>query len=97
MYNEKLLISVIIPVYNAEQYIERCLNSIVHNTYRNLEIICINDGSTDTSFEKLQKLAAKDKRITIINQQNAGVSAARNAGLSISRGDAIAFVDSEYY
>ena len=53
MYNEKLLISVIIPVYNAEQYIERCLNSIVHNTYRNLEIICINDGSTDTSFEKL--------------------------------------------
>lgn len=95
MYKEELLISVIIPVYNAERYIERCLNSITFNTYKNLEIICINDGSTDASFEKLQKAAIMDKRITIINQKNTGVSAARNAGLNASRGDVIAFIDSD--
>lgn len=89
------LISVIIPVYNAAPYLERCLNSIINNTYKNLQIIGINDGSTDNSLEILQKFASKDSRITALNQKNGGVSAARNAGMEIAEGDYVAFVDSD--
>ena len=88
-------ISVIVPVYNVEKLLDRCLQSIVNQTYSNLEIICINDGSTDDSFKILNKFASKDKRIIVINQENLGQSAARNKGLDIATGDYIYFVDSD--
>ncbi len=92
---EKDLISVIIPVYNSEQWIERCIHSIQNNTYRNLEIICINDGSMDGSMKLLRKLQSEDSRIVVVDQKNGGVSAARNAGLRQAHGEYIAFVDSD--
>ena len=91
------LLSVIIPVYNVEPYLEQCLDSVVNQTYKNLEIICINDGSTDNSLKILEKYQKKDKRIKIINQENKGVSAARNAGVDIATGEYITFVDSDDY
>ena len=89
------LISVIIPVYNVEKYLARCLDSVIGQTYENLEIICVNDGSPDNSLAILHEYAAKDARIKIIDQKNAGVSAARNAGLSCATGEFITFVDSD--
>lgn len=83
---EARLVSLIIPVYNAEQWITRCLNSILHNTYTNFEIICVNDGSTDGSLGIIEELQASDDRIRLISQTNQGVSAARNAGLQQVRG-----------
>lgn len=74
------LISVIIPVYNTAGYLPRCLDSILNNTYKHLEILCINDGSKDNSLEVLNGYAAKDPRVRVIDQENAGVSAARNRG-----------------
>ena len=88
-------ISVIVPIYNVEQYVERCLNSIIENTYKNLEIICINDGSTDNSLKILEKIAENEQRIKIIDKINGGVSSARNIGLDVATGDYIAFVDSD--
>ena len=88
-------ISVIIPIYNTAEYLPRCLDSILNNTYQNLEIICVNDGSTDNSLIILEQYAAEDSRIVAVNQENAGVSAARNAGLDRATGDFIAFVDSD--
>lgn len=85
------LISVIIPIYNVEPYLQRCLDSIYRNTYKNLEIICVNDGSTDNSLEILK--SQQDKRIIIIDKKNGGVSSARNAGLKVATGEYIAFVD----
>lgn len=95
--NENIMISVIIPVYNtgSKGYLARCLDSILKNTYKNLEIICINDGSTDNSLEVLNKYKSVDSRIVIINQKNAGVSAARNAGIERANGNFIAFIDSD--
>ena len=89
------LISVIIPVYNTAEYLPRCLESVLNNTYRNLEVICINDGSKDNSIEVLNAYAQKDSRIRVIDQENAGVSAARNRGLDEVVGEYIAFVDSD--
>lgn len=91
----EMKISVIIPVYNTGGYLPRCLDSVLNNTYRNLEVICINDGSTDESETILQHYAEKDERVIVVNQKNAGVSAARNTGLDIATGDYIAFVDSD--
>jgi len=88
-------ISVIIPVYNSELFLKRCLNSVVHQTYDNLEIIIINDGSTDQSFSICRNFADKDPRIVLLHQNNQGVSAARNLGLEIAIGDYIGFVDSD--
>lgn len=88
-------ISIIIPIYNTAEYLPRCLDSILHNTYRNLEIICVNDGSTDDSAVILEQYAAADSRIIMVNKENAGVSAARNTGLDMATGDFIAFVDSD--
>ena len=88
-------ISVIIPIYNTAAYLPRCLDSILQNTYRSLEIICVNDGSTDDSAVILERYAAADSRIIAVNQENAGVSAARNTGLDMATGDFIAFVDSD--
>ena len=90
-------ISVIVPVYNVEHYLERCLESITNQTYRNLEILIINDGSTDGSLEICQKYSEIDSRIIIITQENQGCSVARNLGLSMATGDFISFVDSDDY
>lgn len=89
------LISVIVPVYNVSQYLRRCLDSILNNTWRDLEIICVNDGSTDDSLRILREYEGEDPRIIVIDQENGGVSAARNAGLRAASGEFIAFIDSD--
>lgn len=91
------IVSIIVPVYNSERYIDRCLNSLVNQTYPNIEIIIINDGSTDNSLDIIMDYAEKDNRITIYNQSNQGVSAARNLGLEKTNGKYITFVDSDDY
>lgn len=91
------LISVIIPVYNAEKYIKRCIKSIQANDYKNLEIICINDGSKDRSLESLLDLQSKDKRIRVIDQTNGGVAVARNRGIEEATGEFVSFIDADDY
>ncbi len=91
------LISVIIPVYNVEKYIEKCIDSVCKQTYSNLEIIIIDDGSTDGSGKLCDKWQKEDDRIIVLHKRNSGQSGARNAGLDISKGDYIAFVDSDDY
>ena len=90
-------ISVIIPVYNVEAYLKECLNSIVSQELHNIEIICVNDGSTDGSRSILEQYAAKDERISIINQQNSGAASARNNGLKKACGEYIFIPDSDDY
>lgn len=89
------MISVIIPCYNVEKYIDRCMKSVLNQTYRNLEIILVDDGSTDGTGEIIKKYAGRDHRIRIIHQANRGAGAARNAGLEIAGGSYIGFVDSD--
>lgn len=91
------LVSVIVPVYNVEKYLVRCLDSIVGQTYRNLEIILVNDGSTDNSGEICRQYAERDARIRLFTQENQGLSAARNTGLDHMNGEYIVFVDSDDY
>lgn len=88
-------VSIIIPVYNAGKYLNDCINSIINQKYNNLEIILINDGSTDNSSKICEEYANNDKRVKLINQKNQGVSVARNKGLDIASGDIIMFVDSD--
>lgn len=88
-------ISVIIPIYNAEKYLRKCVDSIIRQTYSNLEIILINDGSTDESEKICIEYQNNDKRIKLLTKENEGVSSARNAGLSIATGDYITFIDSD--
>lgn len=88
-------ISVIIPIYNSSQTLERTINSVINQTYKNLEIILVNDGSTDDSIKICKKYAEKDNRIIILNQENKGVGEARNHGIDVSTGDFISFVDSD--
>ena len=88
-------ISVIVPVYNVEQYLERCVDSIINQTYKNLEIILVNDGSTDNSGQLCDELAKKDDRIRVIHKKNGGVSEARNLGIRESNGKYITFIDSD--
>lgn len=90
-------VSIIIPVYNTEKYIEKCIQSVCNQTYQNLEIICVDDGSTDDSGKILDRFAQADKRIKVIHKENEGVSAARNDGLRIATGEWIGFVDSDDY
>lgn len=94
---ENIKISVIIPVYNVEKYIGQCLDSIVNQTYKNLEIIIVNDGSNDNSLEIINRYSQNDRRIKIINLENKGVSFARNIGIKNSEGNYISFVDSDDY
>ena len=94
--NNKML-SVIIPVYNLEKYIGKCLDSICMQTYGNLQIVLINDGSTDNSLSICEEYAEKDLRIEIYSQENKGVSSARNNGLTKAKGDYITFVDGDDY
>lgn len=90
-------VSVIIPIYNGEKYFADCIQSILDQSSTNIEIIVINDGSTDGSLSLIKRYAQNDSRIVVINQKNKGVSAARNAGLSKARGDYIMFVDADDY
>ena len=86
-------VSVIIPVYNVEKYLEKCLGSLINQSLTDIEFICINDGSTDNSLEILNRYAAKDKRFTVISQENRGQGVARNKGLEVAKGEYIGFVD----
>ena len=95
--SESPLISVIVPVYNVEQYLRKCLDSICGQTYHNLEILCVNDGSTDGSAAILEEYAARDSRIKVFTQGNAGLAAARNTGLAHATGEWITGVDSDDY
>lgn len=89
------LVSIIVPVYNARQYLEKCLDSLIGQTYQNIEIICVNDGSTDKSLDILQDFSRRDSRIHLINKENTGVSQARNDALKEASGDYIMFVDAD--
>lgn len=90
-------ISIIIPVYNTEQYLDECLQSVLNQTFADIEIICINDGSQDGSGAILDAYAQRDKRIRVVHQENAGVSATRNKGISMARGNYLLMVDSDDY
>lgn len=91
------LVSVIVPVFNVDKYLRKCLDTILNQSYCNLEIILVNDGSTDNSRSICEEYQKKDSRIVLVNQINAGLSAARNAGIRISHGSYIGFVDSDDY
>ena len=93
--NRNDLISIIVPVYNMEQYMERCVNSIINQTYSNLEIILVDDGSTDRSPAMCDEYALKDARIKVVHKANGGLSDARNAGLKVATGAYIGYVDSD--
>lgn len=89
--------SIIVPVYNAEKYLDRCVNSILNQTYRDFELILVDDGSRDGSGKLVDTYADKDPRVIVIHQENKGVSAARNKGISIAKGKYMAFVDADDY
>lgn len=91
------LISIIVPVYNVESYLEQCIDSILAQTYKKLEIILVDDGSTDQSGKICDQYAEKDSRIHVVHKANGGLSSARNAGLKICHGDYLGFVDSDDY
>ncbi len=90
-------VSVIVPVYNVEKYLSECLESLISQTLKDIEIICVNDGSTDSSLAILKNFASKDSRIKIIDKQNEGVSVARNIGIEVATGQYLMFVDSDDY
>ena len=89
------VVSVVVPVYNVKLYLRECLDSITNQTLQNIEIICINDGSTDGSADILNEYASRDSRILIVNQENKGLSAARNLGMSMAVGEYLCFIDSD--
>ncbi|MBQ8782991.1 MAG: glycosyltransferase [Clostridia bacterium] len=89
------LVSIIVPVYNLEGYIDNCLKSLVNQTYRNLEILCIDDGSTDRSADVIKSFSEKDSRIIYVYKENGGVSSARNLGLDMFKGEYVMFVDGD--
>ena len=88
-------VSVIIPIYNVERYVEKCVQSIIGQDYNNIEIILVNDGSPDKSDDIIRRMAAEDSRIVIVEQDNKGVSSARNAGIDIASGEWITFIDGD--
>ena len=88
-------VSVIVPVFNTEKYLEKCLNSLINQTLQDIEIICINDGSTDKSADIIKKFANKDSRFKLINHEPNKQGAARNTGMKIAKGEYIGFVDSD--
>lgn len=92
-------ISVIIPVYNAEKYLRECLDSVIEQTLQEIEIICVDDGSTDNSLAILKEYTQKDERLKIIEQANRGAGAARNLGMAVALGEYLAFLDADdlYY
>lgn len=94
---ENPLISVIVPIYKVEKYLQKCVQSIINQTYKNLEIILVDDGSPDNCGIICDKLAERDDRIRVIHKKNGGLSSARNAGIEIANGEYIGFVDSDDY
>ena len=95
--NNEYLISIIVPVYNVEPFISECINSILIQSYKNFELILVNDGSTDNSPTICEQYASKDKRIKVIHKANGGLSDARNWGLKFSSGEYVVFLDSDDY
>lgn len=91
------MVSIIIPVYNVEKYLDECLNSVLNQTFQNIEVLLIDDGSTDTSLDICREWGRRDSRIVICHQENSGVSSARNKGIDIAKGDYILFVDADDY
>lgn len=89
------LVSIIVPIYNVEKYIKRCVESLLNQVYQNIEVILVDDGSPDSSAKIIDELANKDKRIRVIHKENEGVSSARNAGIDIANGEYIMFVDGD--
>ena len=94
---EKELISIIVPVYNVSKYLDRCMQSLINQTYRNIEIIMIDDGSPDDCGIKCDQYAANDSRIKVIHKKNKGLGLARNSGMDVAKGKYIAFIDSDDY
>jgi len=88
-------VSVIVPVYNVDKYLKKCLDTLINQTLKEIEIICVNDGSTDNCKKIINEYAEKDSRIIIINQDNQGLSVARNNGMTIAKGEFLGFVDSD--
>lgn len=93
----KPFVSIIVPVYNVEKYLDKCLNSLINQSLQNIEIIIVNDGTKDNSIKIIQKYMDIDNRIVLVNQENQGLSCARNTGLAIAKGEYIGFVDSDDY
>lgn len=91
----KVQISIIVPIFNSEKYLERCLDSLINQTFKNIEIILVNDGSTDSSREIISRYLNKDNRLKCIDKKNEGQASARNLGLSIAKGEYISFIDSD--
>ena len=91
----KELVSIIVPVYNLEKYIEKCVRSLLQQTYTNVEIILVDDGSRDESGEICDRLASEDSRIKVIHKENGGLSSARNCGIENATGEYIMFVDGD--
>ena len=91
------LVSIIVPVYNSEEYIDRCLDSLINQTYKNIEIVLIDDGSKDKSLEKISLYVNKDKRVKVFEKENGGSSSARNYGIDNCKGKYILFVDIDDY
>lgn len=92
---EKPIVSVVIPVYNVEKYLNQCLDSVLSQTLQNIEVICVNDSSTDGSLAILEEYAKKDERVIVVTQPNSGAGAARNKGLSLAVGKYLSFLDSD--
>lgn len=90
-----MVISVVIPIYNTEKYLKKCIESVINQSYKNLEIILVNDGSTDNSYEIMKEYLKMDNRIKLINKKNEGLSRARNVGINSSVGEYILNVDSD--
>ena len=94
---KKIMLSVIIPVYNVEKYLRKCVDSILLQDFANMEVILVDDGSPDNSGAICDEYAEKDARVKVIHKENGGVSSARNTGLDVAQGKYIAFVDSDDY
>lgn len=94
---QEILVSVIVPVYNILDYLPRCVDSICSQTYRNLEILLVDDGSTDGTSDLCDRLAQKDERIRVFHKENGGSSSARNLGIREAKGDYLGFIDSDDY
>lgn len=90
-------VSIIVPIYNSEKYLDQCLNSLINQTLKQIEIICVNDGSNDNSSIILNEFSKKDSRILVLNKENQGQSSARNLGLKYAKGEYIGFLDSDDY
>ena len=91
--DNQILVSVVLPIYNVEKYMDRCINSIINQTYKNLEIILVDDGSPDNCPQKCDDWGIKDSRIKVVHKKNAGLGMARNTGIENATGDYICFID----